>query len=89
MRACSALSCCSCCVMRTPWAKNPGLFGKWRVLGRKRPCCRMLVMLPRGPVWPALMWTSSGEVEVARVAGGGKRRVAFWTRLGMVIQWYW
>ena len=31
-------------------------------------------------------YTISGVV--ARVAGG-KLRVAFWTRLGMVMQWYW
>ena len=35
------------------------------------------------------MCTISGVVEVARVAGGGKLRVAFCTRLGMVMQWYW
>ena len=29
-------------------------------------------MLPRGPVWLALMCAISGVVEVARVAGGGK-----------------
>ena len=69
--------------------KEPGLLAKWRMLGRNRPCCRMLLMLQRGPVWPALMCTISGVVEVARVAGGGKLRVAFWTRLGMVMQWYW
>ena len=31
----------------------------------------------------------TGVVDLARVAGGGKLRVAFWTRLGMVMQWYW
>ena len=36
-----------------------------------------------------VMCTISGVVEVARVAGGGKLRVAFCTRLGMVMQWYW
>ena len=35
--------------------KEAGLLAKWSVLGRKRPCCRMLLMLPRGPVWPALV----------------------------------
>ena len=39
-------------------------------------------MLPTGPVWLALMWTSSGDVEVARVAGGGKRRLAFCDKEG-------
>ena len=41
-------------------------------------------MLPWGPVWPALMCTVSGVVEVARVAGGGIGRVALSTRLGNV-----
>ena len=50
-------------------AKKPGLLAKWSMLGRKRPCCRMLLMLPSGPVWPALMCTISGVVEVARVVG--------------------
>ena len=50
MRACSALSCCGWCVMRVAWAKKPGLLAKWSMLGRNRPCCRMLLMLPRGPV---------------------------------------
>ena len=58
--------------------KEAGLLAKWSVLGRKRPCCRMLLMLPRGPVWPALMCTISGAVEVARVAGGGKLRARDW-----------
>ena len=40
-------------------------------------------------VCPALRWTISGVLAVARVGGGGKVRVAFWTRLGMVRQWYW
>ena len=68
--------------MRTPCAKKPGLLGKWRALGRKRPCCKMLLMLPTRPMWLALMWASSGEVEVARVAGGGKRRCAFLRQRG-------
>ena len=68
------------------WAKKPGLASKWRVLGRRRPCCRMAAMLPWGPVWPALMCTVSGVVEVARVAGGGSGRVALSTRLGMLMQ---
>ena len=66
--------------------KEPRVVGE--VEGAGQPCWRMLVMLPRGPVWPALMWTISGVVEVARVAGGGKLRDAFCTRLGMVMQWY-
>ena len=41
------------------------------MLGRNRPCRRMLVMLPTGPVWPALMWATSLSVEVARETGGG------------------
>ena len=49
----------------------------------------MLVMLPTGPVWLALMWTSSGEVDVARAAGGGNRRLAFCARQGMEMQWNW
>ena len=54
--------------MRTPCAKNPELWEKWRVLGRKRPCCKMFVILPTGPVWPALMWTMAGG------GGGGTSR---------------
>ena len=53
--------------------KSRGCGKSGRVLGRNLPRCRTLVTLPTGPVWPALMWTISGEVEVARVAASGKR----------------
>ena len=49
--------------------------------------CGMAVMVPWGPVWPALICTVSEVVEVARAAGGGIGRVALSTRLGMLMQW--
>ena len=60
--------------------------GRW---GENGPVVELLLMLPTGPVWLALMWTSSGEVEVARVAGGGKRRCAFCDKEGMEMQLKW
>ena len=49
----------------------------------------MFVMLPTGPVWPALMCATSLWVEVARETGGGVGWVALVWRKGSEMAWYW
>ena len=75
--------------MRTPWAKKPGLLGKWSVLARAALLEDVGDVAKRTSMSCVDVGHLTGVVDLARVAGGGKLRVAFWTRLGMVMQWYW
>ena len=60
------------------WAKKPGLASQWRMLGRRRPCCKMAVMLPWGPV--------SVDVNCFRGSRGGTSGRRWYGASGLVDQ---
>ena len=72
-----------------PLGKKARVVWEVKCAGRKRPCRRMLVMLPTGPVWQALMCATSLSVEVARETGGGEGWVALVLRYGSDMALYW
>ena len=76
--------------MRTPWAKKARIVGKVERTGKEAALLEDVGDVAKRTSMSCVdVGHLTGVVDLARVAGGWKLRVAFWTRLGMVMQWYW